>query len=309
MKQIIDPFSEVMSALDLVVQQVGSVSLAGSTSLRFPDKGSIKFLVVVSGQGSLIVGGVPSVIILEAGDCVVLPRGTAHSLTCRCVDKSVISYPEGSNDHAGCFLVSGEFLLMSSHAEAMFRSVLPPLIHRRNREVHHGLTMTLSRLINEVKHPQPGSALMTQCLATIMFMQILRCHVEEFAITSVGWLFALADDAMAVALTRIHEAPGHRWSLQELARHAGLSRSTFAKRFKNIVGVTPMEYLTRWRMILAGARLTSSSEPVSRIASSFGYESENAFGKVFRNIMGASPAKYRRACRKRAPRGRIGHVA
>lgn len=81
MKQIVDPFSEVLSALDLIVHQVGSLSLPGSTSLRFPENGPIKCLVLVSGHCCLIVDGAPSAVMLEAGDCAVLPRGATHSLT------------------------------------------------------------------------------------------------------------------------------------------------------------------------------------------------------------------------------------
>jgi AraC-like DNA-binding protein len=110
----------------------------------------------------------------------------------------------------------------------------------------------------------------------------------------VGWLFALADKQMSAAITAMHEEPGHAWTLQDLAERVGMSRSVFALRFKETVGATPMEYLTRWRMLLAGDRLTNSADSISAIAMSLGYESESAFGKAFRRVMGFSPRKYGR---------------
>jgi AraC-like DNA-binding protein len=92
----------------------------------------------------------------------------------------------------------------------------------------------------------------------------------------------------------MHDEPGHPWTIQELAARAGMSRTVFAQRFKERVGTTSMEYLTRWRMLLAGDRLRTSDEPVSRIAWSMGYETESAFGKAFRRVLGCTPTEHRR---------------
>jgi AraC-like DNA-binding protein len=92
----------------------------------------------------------------------------------------------------------------------------------------------------------------------------------------------------------MHDDPGHPWTLQKLAERVGMSRSIFAQRFKETVGATPMEYLTRWRMLLAGDRLKNSDDSISLIALSSGYESESAFGKAFRRVTGCSPRQYSR---------------
>jgi AraC-like DNA-binding protein len=97
---------------------------------------------------------------------------------------------------------------------------------------------------------------------------------------------------MRAAITFMHDNPGHRWTLQELAERVGMSRSIFALRFKETVGETPMEYLTRWRMLLAGDRLMTPGNSVSDIALTLGYESESAFGKAFKRVMGCSPRQY-----------------
>src|SRR6266478_3722541 len=105
---------------------------------------------------------------------------------------------------------------------------------------------------------------------------------------------AASPRAMAAAISAMHDYPAHRWTLQELAEHAGMSRSTFALKFKETVGESPMEYLTRWRMLLAGDRLANSSHPISVIALSLGYESESAFSTAFKRVMGCSQQQYSR---------------
>ena len=99
---------------------------------------------------------------------------------------------------------------------------------------------------------------------------------------------------MSAAIASIHDNPGYSWTLEGLAERAGMSRSTFAQRFKATVGTTPMEYLTRWRMMLAGDRLKGSGDSIFAIASSLGYGSESAFGKAFRRVMGCSPRQHSR---------------
>jgi AraC-like DNA-binding protein len=97
----------------------------------------------------------------------------------------------------------------------------------------------------------------------------------------------------------MHDEPGHPWTLETLARRAGMSRTVFALRFKEVVGETATEYLTRWRMLLAAERLAAGGEPVATIASALGYESESSFGKAFRRVIGHPP---RRFARERATR-------
>jgi AraC-like DNA-binding protein len=97
---------------------------------------------------------------------------------------------------------------------------------------------------------------------------------------------------MSAAITSIHDEPAHDWTVEELGQRAGMSRSIFALRFKETVGVWPMEYLTRWRMLLAGDRMANTSDSISEIAQSLGYESTSAFTKAFKKIMSSSPRQY-----------------
>jgi len=153
----------------------------------------------------------------------------------------------------------------------------------------------VERMNEELRNPQPGGVLVAQQLAYIMLIQALRLHRAEGLKGRVGWLFALSDKQITAAITSIHDDPPHDWTVEELGQRAGMSRSTFALRFKEIVGVSPMDYLTRWRMMLAAERMANSSDSISEIAQSHGYESASAFTKAFKKIMGCSPRQYGRS--------------
>ena len=172
--------------------------------------------------------------------------------------------------------------------------MLPPIVHIRKESDKAAMRWSLERMMQELREPQPGGFLVAQHLAHMMLVQALRLHLAEGSRGGVGWLFALADKQMGAAINAMHDDPAHRWTLQELAERAGMSRSTFALKFKETVGASPMEYLTRWRMLLAGDRLANSSDPISVIALSLGYESESAFSTAFKRVMGCSPRQYSR---------------
>jgi AraC-like DNA-binding protein len=159
----------------------------------------------------------------------------------------------------------------------------------------------IEQMMMELRESRPGGFLLGQQLASIMLVQALRLHLAEGLKGGVGWLFALADKQMNAAITAMHNAPGYRWTLQKLSERAGMSRSAFAMRFKETAGTSPMEYLTRWRMLLAGDRLTSSADPISAIALSLGYESESAFSTAFKRVMGCSPRQYSRGRNPASP--------
>ena len=178
--------------------------------------------------------------------------------------------------------------------------MLPPIVHIRKESDKATLRWSMERMTQELREPQPGGFLVAEHLASMMLVQALRLHLAEGLRGGVGWLFALADKQMGAAINAMHGDPARRWTLQELAEQAGMSRSSFALKFKETVGASPMEYLTRWRMLLAGDRLANSSDPVSVIARSLGYESEPAFSTAFKRVMDCSPRHYSRG-RNSAP--------
>jgi AraC-like DNA-binding protein len=305
-----DPLSDVLSLLKPRSYASGGFEIAADTAIEWPQHEGIKCYAVVSGQCWLSVEGIPDAVLLMAGDCYLLPPGPpfrlATDLSATPVDFNILrskSRPDreaSGKEEGSCYLVGGHFVLTGSHADFLLSS-LAPIVHIRKESDKAAMRWSLQRMKEEVHDPQPGGSLITQQLAYMMLVQALRLHLADGAKGGVGWLFALADKQMGAAIRCMHDDPGHRWTLQKLAERVGMSRSIFALRFKETVGATPMEYLTRWRMLLAGDRLKNSRESTSVIALSLGYESESAFGKAFRRVMGCSPREHGRGANLPTP--------
>ncbi len=128
-----------------------------------------------------------------------------------------------------------------------------------------------------------------------MFIEVVRCHVERLAPQYTGWLAGLRDDIVGAALSSLHERPARPWTLAELARTIASSRTVPVDRFSQLIGISPMQYLTLWRMQLAAGHLSSSTAKVATIGGLVGYESEPAFSRAFKRETGLSPAAWRRA--------------
>jgi AraC-like DNA-binding protein len=304
--QRMDPLSEVLALLKPQSLASGGFMVPGDMAIYFPKHQGIKCYAMLAGQCWLVVEGVPDPVLLDAGDCFLLPRGMPFQLT---TDLSlepvhytlawgrlsrtndVPTIPEGAR-----YIAGGFFGFTGSHAEMLLHS-LPPIVHIRGESDKAAMRWALERLREELRDPQPGSSLIAQQLAYTMLIQALRLHLADGASAGQSWLSALSNKHMSIAIASIHDAPGHPWTLQSLAERVGMSRSVFALRFREIVGATPMEYLTRWRMLLAADRLKNSSEGLFAVAQSLGYESESAFGKAFRRVMGCSPRQYTRSTR------------
>jgi AraC-like DNA-binding protein len=299
-----DPLSDVLSLLKLRSYVSGGFDVGGDLSIQFPRHDGIKCYAMVSGECWLAVEGVAEPVHVQTGDCFLLPRGRpfrlASDLSLAPVDYRVLLAARAKdgdtaswNGGGDCFIVGGHFALDGKHADILL-GALPPIVHIRKESDRAALRWCLERMRQELHERQPGEFLIAQHLAQMMLVQALRLHLAEGVNGGVGWLFALADKQMSAAITAMHDAPAQRWTLQALAARAGMSRSVFAAKFKEKVGTAPMEYLTRWRMLLAGDRLASSAEPVSAIARSLGYDSESAFSTAFKRVMGRSPRQYGR---------------
>lgn len=298
-----DPLSDVLSLLKPRSYISGGFQMDGDVAVQFPNHEGIKCYAMIAGECWLSVEGVEEPVRVTAGDCFLLPRGLpfrlATDLSLSPVDFQVLRATWKKDGAAvgreDCerYVVGGHFVLTGSHAGILLRS-LPPIVHIRKESDKEAMRWSLERMKEELRDPQPGGSLIAQQLAYMMLIQALRLHLADGGRGSVGWLFALADRQMGAAIACMHDDPGNGWTLKTLAERVGMSRSVFAQRFKEMVGITPMEYLTRWRMLLAGDRLKCTGDSLAAIASSLGYESESAFGKAFRRVMGCSPRRYSR---------------
>lgn len=297
-----DPLSDVLLLLKPTTYRAGGFDLGGDFSIKFPQHESIKCYAVVSGQCWLSVEGVPNPLRIEAGDCFVLPHPLfsclASNPTLTPVNApEIFPFPLNGriaswNGGGDCLLVGANFVPLGKPANILF-SELPPIMHIRNSPDKAAMRWCLEKLREELLSPQPGGLLISQQLAYMMLVQALRLQLAQGWKGGAGWLFALSDKQISASIASIHDNAAHDWTVEELGQIAGMSRSSFALTFKQTVGISPIEYLTRWRMLLAADRVVSTRDSVSEIARSLGYESGSAFTKVFKKILGCSPREYR----------------
>ena len=279
----------------------GGLNLGAGSAIQFPKHDGLKCYAVVSGEAWLSVDGVAGIVHLQAGECLLLPRGKPFRLA-GTQDSALASYTNVQPVQCGtiatysgggqCLLVGAHYAFSAMQA-AMLLNLLPPIVHLRNAPDNVALCWTLQRMTEELQHPQPGGVVVAHSLARMMFVEALRVHMEDGARNDLGGLSALSDVQISRAIDSMHNEPALAWTVEKLAQRAGMSRAAFALRFKNTVRQSPMEYLTRWRILLAEDRMTNTTDPVSAIAQSLGYDSTSAFGKVFRKFTGHSPRQYR----------------
>lgn len=295
-----DALSDVLSLLKPASYMFRGIDAAGAWGIRFAEHRGINCYAVLSGQVWLTVEGVADVL-LEAGDCVLLPRGHASRLG-SAVDAPARDawdvFPaavEGGvvtlNGGGAMYGMGGFFAFDGPHADILLR-VLPPLVHIRAEADRVVLRSSIERIMQELREPQPGGALMAQHLAHLMLLQALRLFLAQGPGGGIGWIYALGDKQIAAALNALHGDPARKWTIERLASVAAMSRSTFALRFRERVGESPIDYLTRWRMLLAADRLVTTRDAIAIIAPALGYASESAFSTAFKRVMGCAPRDY-----------------
>ena len=301
-----DPLSDVLSLLKPRTYVTGGLSAGGEWSIHLSAYAGIKCYTVIAGECWLSVEGVEQPVRLRAGNCLLLPHGRpfvlASDLTLPPVDvRTLLAVVARYN---GVLKVSpgDDFFLLGSHfaleGDARFLlEVLPPIVLLEDEAHREPIRWAVERMLREMRDFQPGGTLVAQQVAYTLLVEALRLHLADGVKRGAGWLFALADKRMRMALSCIHQTPAHAWTLQELARSAGMSRTAFAQTFKRTVGESPMVYLTRWRMTLAANRIQDRREPISSVAPALGYQSESAFSAAFKRQWGSSPRQYLRSRR------------
>lgn len=297
-----DPLSEVLALLKPRSYITAGFDAGGDWALRLDDlRGRIKCYAIVRGGCWLSVEGLPEPVRLRAGDCFVLPSGRVATLgsapDAEAVSASAVLDPDRSgevvtyNGGGDVFMVGSRFEVNARHTEQLL-GTLPPLIRVATSGGQARLRWAIELMMEELREGQPGASLMAQQLAQMMLVQALRQYLAQRPPGDVSWLSALADPKLGSALAALHADPAQRWTVEGLAERAGMSRSTFAERFRACTGETPMAYLARWRMLLAAERLLIGKDPLARIASALGYESEHAFNTAFKRVMGLPPRRY-----------------
>jgi AraC-like DNA-binding protein len=262
------------------------------------------FGMVSRGNCWLSVDGIPKPIPLTGGDCFLLAPRSAFVLRdnprthpksfCEIAPKvpsNVIHYGGGG---APTTIISG---LLSFDAVSLkpITQLLPSLILVKADQARTlALHTTLQLLASEMAEQAPGSEVAASRLAEVLFIQTLRAHIASGSEDCKrGWLRAIFDPQIGAALCSIHENVNSPWTVESLAAAAGMSRSAFALRFKEMLGQTPLDYVTEWRMQKAMPLLQNADKKLVEIAHSVGYESDAAFSKAFKRVVGVAPREFR----------------
>jgi AraC-like DNA-binding protein len=250
---------------------------------------------------------------LTTGDCYLIasshPFTAASDLETEPVPSSTVLpspwptpayYQTTPDDPARTILIAGTTLSLDHTAAALLLDSLPPVARIAAGSHQASVLSPILRLLgDETATDVPGSTTMRKQLTHILFVQVLRTLLTPADSTSrrptLGWLAALGDHQVGTALTLLHEQPTRRWTVAELAAAVSMSRSSFAMRFRTLVGLPPLDYLVRWRMQIAARALRFTDRTVAGIGSHLGYTSESAFSNTFKRLLGESPSRYRNA--------------
>jgi AraC-like DNA-binding protein len=301
-----DPLSQVTDQVRLSSMFCGVVRATPPFTFRATRDGLL-FHHVTHGQLYLgpIEGTDVGPTLVETGDVFITSHGLPYRIqypldvpsaletTPRLVEDS--SKPQGQEI---------EWLGMACHLDSAHRNLLtdflPHAIHLK--KATPGLTRWLKRTIDlfraEHQASSPGRGSVLSRLAEIVCVQALRIWIEQMPPESKGWLQGLKDERIAVALQAIHKDPGCRWTVASLARRAGMSRTVFATRFKALIGESPMEYVSRWRVHRAIGLLERDGVSLKSVVEASGYKSAATFRMNFKRQFGKLPSDYRRRNRQ-----------
>ncbi len=243
-------------------------------------------------------------VLMRPGDVLVFPHGDAHFM----------SSAEGRRVDPGSYGTSPErypgtvYLGPDSGRDTSFVcgflgcDVRPynPLLASLPRQMHvpgiagGWLSEFPRQVVAESRDGRAGSETMLTRMAELMFVEVVRRHIEQLPPQKTGWLAGLRDPVVGPALSQLHEQPAHPWTLPDLAHAVGTSRTVLSERFSGLVGIPPMQYLTQWRLQLAAEKLARGSAKVATVGVQVGYESEAAFSRAFKRATGESPSSWRR---------------
>jgi AraC-like DNA-binding protein len=264
------------------------------------------FGMLARGNCWLSVEGIPDAFPLTGGDCFLLAPGSSYTLRdsprtrprsfCEVAPRNgskVIHYGGGG---VPTTIISGWFRFDPMSLKPLSQ-LLPQLILVKADEAKNlALHTTLHLLASEMAEPVPGSEVVVKRLADVLFIQCVRAHIASNSeACKSGLLRAAFDPKIGAALKAIHGGVENPWTVETLAAASGMSRSAFALRFKELLGETPLEYLTNWRMYKAAGLLQKGDRKLFEVAKSVGYDSDAAFSKAFKRTVGVAPGVYGRS--------------
>ncbi|WP_369957929.1 AraC family transcriptional regulator [Psychrobacter sp. CLB018] len=302
-----------MDALSVLLQNVHlfetkyyRLNVTGNWSYSLTRQDTILFYLVMSGGFCIDVGNGPRE--TRAGDMIMIPSAHQHvsyalnyySDEAQPLDELLTSCKDHTLDLKG----DGDFeasliLIECKYDKAMIRpllSVLPSILPEVNDEEDgrfEVIDVEIRLLTLEAEHERMGKTAVINHWASIMMIECLRVYIESLPEATENWLKAMKDPFLTKALVAMHEMPSENWTINKLAEVAGMSRSSFAQRFKEVVGIPPLTYLMDYRLRLAARYLRLQQNSISRISGLVGYASDSTFSQAFKRVYGISPKAYR----------------
>ena len=291
----------------------------------------MEYHVVTRGScWAAIVGDAP--VRLECGDLALFPHGDAHVVSSAPgmrAPADVTAYakrgdeqlpvalrlgavdarPEFAPDDSSETTVVCGFLGCDLRPFNPLIATLPRLLHLRATDDAGWIAEFVRLAVAESKSKRLGAEAMLERMSEMMFVDAVRRYVDTLPEHSRGWLAGLRDRFVGRALALMHDAPATEWTVDELGRRVGLSRSALHERFAEMIGQPPMQYLANWRVQVASALLRNTNATVAAVAQDVGYDSEAAFARAFKRLVGKPPAAWRRQTVRPAPAVRTGDAS
>jgi AraC-like DNA-binding protein len=313
-----DVLSELLNAVRLEGALFYNAEFSAPWSFRSPPSSEfapyagsggrhvILYHLVTEGRAWVQLQNAPAVD-LAAGDIVVFPHGDSHVMGNgrpvppmdygeeleRIVAQGLKLARSGGGGEITRFVCG--YLACDPQLGKLLLAGLPPLLRVRvgSDEAGRWLENLIRNFVAHAPGESPGADAVRSRLSEVLFIDTLRRYAATLPRETTGWLAGARDPEIGTALALLHRTPAHPWTLEDLAKAVGLSRSVIAQRFQQYLGEPPMAYLARWRIRLAAQKLTGSNQGIARIAADVGYGSEAAFNRAFKREFGVPPAQFR----------------
>jgi len=277
-----------------------------------PHKNVVRFHMAMRGQCYFRIQDVDELIAVSTKDLIVIPHGLSHEIidtqdgvaheipdvikTTGFTETGALRAGDG-RDLRPCQLICGHFEFYDG-AEHPILNALPKylLLDDQQTEMYPWLSSAMRIMSTEILADQAGSDAIVHRLAEIIFIHAIRYFVGENG-EAAGILSAVLDPRLGRSLTLVHKDPAYPWTVENMASNAGMSRTVFAEKFRDLVGMTPLEYVIDWRMRMAHRYISDSDLSIPQVAVLVGYSSEASFGRAFKREFGKTPGQIRRTAR------------
>ena len=299
-----DPLSAIFSSMSVQQALVDRLEVTAPWGFRSTFGPEIRFILVLRGSALLQTTSRSEPLSLRSGDLFILFGGDfslADDATSRRSDCEQLEFlRSGSVIRFGgggvpTTLVAGRFVVDQEEARPILKA-LPGSLHLQlDQKRTHSFQSVMELISLETEQPGLASKEMINRLCEMLFIHAVRAYTQDLTQNQTGWLAGISDSQLGQIIQLLHAELHKGWTVDSMAASAGMSRSAFASRFKLIVGQSPLEYLTQWRIHRASVLMRKTDSNIARIAKGVGYASESAFTKVFKKVMQTTPSEFRRA--------------